>query len=556
MKSRKQSISFIWGRVFLVGLLSNFLLISFSSQAAIYSEDEDNLLFPSFSNNEILRSYDKSSFSELENIEYEKQFKNALFAFKENRVEEALTIAKSLNDRYPENVDPLKLMAAAYMRMGQWNKAKVELEKVLKLDSKESSAKKNLAIIEMQTGSTQRSRELLQSMLKDAPDEKELIKLLKDVDKFERKRAAEKQTLEQITTPQDLSVRARLAAQQLSAGNYEQVVEMTADLEPEQYKEQPLLLELRGKALVLQGNYDAAQSAFLQWTKISPKSAEAFFNYGDSLLRNGDTEAAYRALKQALKINPRHLLSRIAEVKMLRLLNKIDDARRALIQLKEDFGNRVEVLGIAGWLSLNTGDFATAEQEFSEALRQQPSSENVIQLVRAKWAQKKHEESIEMMQQWLTQQPQDRAVLLHLAGAFTTLGRNNDAIAAYEEVAAINPDYVPVLNNLAWLYRDKDLNKSIQYIEKARSLAPEDPFVLDTLGMLVLKKGDVEQAYEFVKKAADRLPNEAQIHLHLSQILIQKGNFSEAEKILNAIVSQLANTEIAEEAKSLLSQIR
>lgn len=545
----------------LLGFICVCELIFSTSQAAIYPSNKDDLMpLPSSldkHSKDVIESYDELTRPLTKTEGYEEEFIKALLAFRDNRISETLERSKALHMLYPQKVDPLNLIAASYLRMGHWDKAKIELEKVLKLDPNEPSAMKNLAIIEMKTGSTQRSKELLTTMLKKTPDDKELTQLLAEAETQEKRRAEEGESLELIVArnPKDLDARTRFASEQMNAGNYAKVLVLTGDLKNEQYQKMPALLELKGKAQLLTGELESAQKSFEQWTQIEPKSADAHFYYGDSLIRSGDKPGAQKALNTAIKINPQHLLARVGEIKLFGLLNKPEEANKALTQLEKDFGNRIEVLGIAGWLALNTGDFVNAEKKFTEALSQQPSSEITVQLVRALWGQKKHDEALDQMQVWLKDNPQDQAVLLHLAGAYLSLEKNDEAIAAYQKVADINPDYFPVFNNLAWLNRDKDLNKAMQYAQKAQQLAPEDPFILDTLGMLTLKKGDVNNAYNLVKKATERLPNEAQFQLHLSKILIQKENNEEAKKILNALVSQIPDTEIGKEAKTLLDQI-
>ena len=91
------------------------------------------------------------------------------------------------------------------------------------------------------------------------------------------------------------------------------------------------------------------------------------------------------------------------------------------------------------------------------------------------------------------------------------------------------------LNNLAWVTGELDDPKALSYAEKASALAPANPAVLDTLGMLLVKKGDVTQGLEKLQKAAQLAPNQSDIRLHLAKALIKAGDKVAARKELEAL---------------------
>ena len=56
---------------------------------------------------------------------------------------------------------------------------------------------------------------------------------------------------------------------------------------------------------------------------------------------------------------------------------------------------------------------------------------------------------------------------------------------AYEKVLSINPNFVPALNNLAYLDAERlnDLDKAYELARRARDLQGDDPAIADTLGL-------------------------------------------------------------------------
>jgi predicted Zn-dependent protease len=92
-----------------------------------------------------------------------------------------------------------------------------------------------------------------------------------------------------------------------------------------------------------------------------------------------------------------------------------------------------------------------------------------------------------------------------------------------------------MLNNLAWnLDQSKD-PKAIEYAERAYKLAPEQPAVMDTLGVMLVEKGDGARGLELLKKASSKAPQNGMIRLNLAKALVKTGNKDEARKELDEL---------------------
>lgn len=489
---------------------------------------------------------------------YTRELMLALAAFRDGKLKEVIERAKALHARYPDKVDPPKLMAACYLAAAQWDQGKTELEKVLKLQPNEPSATRNLAKVEALQGNYQQAKILLQPLLKAQPGDTEAAQLLANSETRLGNPVAALEVLEQASksNPNDLSLRAYLAQTALKAGRPAAVLDSTRELTDAQFRQQPALLELRGKALLLTGDSVSAARAFEKWTKIAPNSAPAHFHYANALASLGDSARARKTLEQAIKLDPRYLPARVGEIKMRVQFRELDLARKALAKLRQDFGDQVEVLGIEGWFALGTGDFPAAEQKLVAALKKNPDSELILLTSRAQWAQKKQEPALKVMRDWLKDHPNDVPVHLQLAGAYLNMGKDADALAAYGQVIKIVPNHVPALNNLAWLNRDKSPKQAMDYAQQAYQLAPQDPYVLDTLGMLTLKTGDAGRAANLLRDAATRAPADLQIQMHLGSALIQQKHLGEAQKVLETLMQKHPNTPEAKEASTLLVTFR
>jgi putative PEP-CTERM system TPR-repeat lipoprotein len=487
----------------------------------------------------------------------QREFLLALEAFRDKRIDEALERAKKLHEQFPERVDPINLMAACHLASGRWDLARIELERVLEIQPNEPSATRNLAKVELQAGNLERASDLLRSLVAALPGDEEAALLLAEAEIHAGNQGSAITVLEQVVANNAaaLTARARLAAALLDAGQPARALELTRGLTNAQLQAQPALLEMRGKAEMLSGDPGAARSTFEQWARIAPDSAPARFHYGNSLAMEGNLTRARTELEHAVQLDPKFLPARVGLVKMHVQEGEIARARQALTQLRDEFGGRSEVLGIEGWFALGTGDFATAEQRFRTLLQQGADLELVTLLSRALWAQSKHDEVLELQQAWLRDRPDDTIMHLQIAEAYMALGRDADARTSYETVLALNPEHVPALNNLAWLHRNENPGQALQYAQRAHQLAPEDPHVLDTLGMLLFQQGELTRAHRFVGEAAERAPADAQIQLHLGRILMAQQRLDEARKILDLLVSRVPDSEPGREARTLLESM-
>jgi predicted Zn-dependent protease len=117
---------------------------------------------------------------------------------------------------------------------------------------------------------------------------------------------------------------------------------------------------------------------------------------------------------------------------------------------------------------------------------------------------------------------------------------------------ALQPGNVIALNNLASLLREVDPAQALSYAERAYELAPH-PHIADTLGVILLHRGETERALAVLREAAVKSPTQPTINYHFAQALAQSGRKDEARTVLKRI-SRIDFPE-RPEADALLSQL-
>ncbi|MCG5510849.1 XrtA/PEP-CTERM system TPR-repeat protein PrsT [Ectothiorhodospira lacustris] len=487
---------------------------------------------------------------------YSHQFTRALHSFNSNDFEGALLAAQQLHERYPDRVDPVNLIAAVHFALGDWDAGKLHLRKVLEYRPNDFNTLMNLARVELSSGNLEQARVLLSDLGVRHPGDENLTLL--------RYRLEEEAggtnailVLEDAlkSNPQAGMVRSRLANHHLEAGNLREALALTDDVDRSALVNYPVLLEIQGKAEMQLGNIDEAIQSFGEWVAIAPSSPEARLFYADSLARSGRLDESQAIIAEALELAPLHLGIRIAHIKMLAASGEAARAEAELTALRTDFGDHPEIMGVEGWYALVVRDLSRAETALRSALKQSPNAELVMLLSNALWLKNDYTDAIFVMQEWVDSNPADIGLLMQLAGAYVALDNETQAISVYQRVLVLQPNAVPVLNNLAWLNKARDLGQAKHYAERAISLAPDDPFVLSTVGMIRLEEGDDEASYRYLREAVERAPDNLEIRLNLSKVLVARKSFDQARDSLGSIIEEGQGGAVVEEAKALLEAL-
>ena len=139
------------------------------------------------------------------------------------------------------------------------------------------------------------------------------------------------------------------------------------------------------------------------------------------------------------------------------------------------------------------------------------------------------EQALELLSAALIDIP-DHPDLLYARGLVTAI---MDRVTEHERdmrrLIEIDPENAHAYNALGYTLADKTdrLAEALELIEKALTLLPGDPFILDSLGWVHYRRGDLDLALEYLRLAMDRRPD-AEIAAHLGEVLWQLGDQDQA----------------------------
>ena len=111
----------------------------------------------------------------------------------------------------------------------------------------------------------------------------------------------------------------------------------------------------------------------------------------------------------------------------------------------------------------------------------------------------------------------------------------------YEKVLALNPNFIPALNNLAYIYSEKlnNLDRAAELARKAHELAPAEPSVQILLVGYYIVKVNTRRRRNYWSKAPPSRPRNGEIQFHLGMANYMMGRSDEARAALEKAVSSL-----------------
>jgi Flp pilus assembly protein TadD len=124
----------------------------------------------------------------------------------------------------------------------------------------------------------------------------------------------------------------------------------------------------------------------------------------------------------------------------------------------------------------------------------------------------------------------DQPELLYEAGLLAErVGNFEVGEADLRRLIKLKPDYAHAYNALGYSLADRNqhLDEAQQLIDKALELAPDDPFILDSKGWVLFRRGDAIGAVDVLTKAF-KLRADPEIAAHLGEVLWTMGRKDEA----------------------------
>jgi Flp pilus assembly protein TadD len=459
----------------------------------------------------------------------------------------ALQAARTWHELDPASAAALQVLAAILVSEKRVEEAQPYLEKLLSSDG-----------VNVQNGFLQLNR-----LLAGNPDKAANLRVVRNL-------AAKHPTL----APAQLAI-AQAAA---TAGDDEAAIAAARkanELRPEW--ETPVLLEAQ---ILQKKSPKAAADRLGEFVEKNPTSREGRLNFARALVLDKRLPEARKQFEAVLAANPGNpdvlyavgLLAfqlkdyAVAEDNMKRLLGlgyrDADGVRYLLGQMAEE--QKQWPRAIEWYQAINGGEHlvparmrtagAMAKQgrlEDARAFLKKVAGENPDQEVQLIVAEaqllreaQRNQEAFKILGDALQKEADQPELLYDYALTAEKLERFDLMESNLRKLIEVRPDHAHAYNALGYSFaeRNQRLAEARKLIEKALDLSPEDYFIIDSLGWVLYREGDLDGASRELRRAYVGRPD-PEIGAHLGEVLWVKGDRDEADRVWNESLKSAPDNE-------------
>ncbi len=287
------------------------------------------------------------------------------------------------------------------------------------------------------------------------------------------------------------------------------------------------------RALVSDKRYDVARTEFRRLLSANPDNPDILYAVGILSLQVNDAAEAEQQLKRFVDVgrgdlNPaRFYLGQIADQ-----AGRAEEALRWYDQVAAG-EHAVSAKVRAAQILLRQNKLDEARERLAMARANAPGEIRLLvaeaQLLRDAG---RHAEAFAFLAQALEVQPDQPDILYETALAAEKLGHVEVLERHLRRLIVLKPDSAQAYNALGYSFADRNmrLGEAAQLIDKALSLAPDDPFILDSKGWLLFRQGKSVAALETLQKAYAQKAD-AEIAAHIGEVLWALGRPNEAMSV-------------------------
>ncbi len=144
----------------------------------------------------------------------------------------------------------------------------------------------------------------------------------------------------------------------------------------------------------------------------------------------------------------------------------------------------------------------------------------------------RYQESYDLLAAALRAAPDDPNLLYETAMSAERLDRLDVMELHLRHLVQLKPDYAHAYNALGYTFADRNIRLAEAYelIDKALQLAPDDGFILDSMGWVQYRLGNLSAARDYLGRAY-RLKPEADVAAHLGEVMWRQGDRDAARNV-------------------------
>jgi len=252
-----------------------------------------------------------------------------------------------------------------------------------------------------------------------------------------------------------------------------------------------------------------------------PNLPGAHYALGQLLSKMDQPEQARKEFTEAARLDPKNALSWLG-------LARIEVRAKQTARAFDAYAKAIALAPNNGGLFVEIGDLHAALGQTKEALKDYTLATQ--------------------------KSPTEAGVWTKFGMFYQTQGNLSEADHAYEKALKLDPRSAVALNNRAAMATDAggDLKEPLAWARQAVDLSPQNPYFLDTLGVILHRAGKLAEAKAVLDRAVRSEIEYPSAQYHLALVNQQLGQAKEAKRLLQeALASKTAFPERKSAEKTL-----
>lgn len=301
------------------------------------------------------------------------------------------------------------------------------------------------------------------------------------------------------------------------------------------------------------GKSEQAMDVYRKLAANYPQRADWRLKLAELNVRAGRLQEARTILRSLMTDTPYEPASYIALAKLTardNLLEAISIAR----QLGEKKSNRRTAMLLEGDVLLLAGKKDDALQQFTNAAKAGAMPEAAISAAQLLDVMSRQSSADQELTDALRKFPTHPQLLAFIGQRQLRQGNTTKAIEYLQKASTLAPHNPALLNDLAWAQIQLKQPEALVNAQTAASLQPANPAILDTYGVALHQAGNSKSAVTYLRAASNLAPDAATLKLHLAEALLSSGDKNGASDILKKIQEPQLNQHELETALRLREQ--
>ena len=296
------------------------------------------------------------------------------------------------------------------------------------------------------------------------------------------------------------------------------------------------------RLLVNNKQFDAARKEFLVLDKAQPNNPATLYALGVLSMQMNDAKGAEGYFTRFVDVMDKSPDEERDPTKALLILSQLAEERGDL-KAATDWLDRMDSedpkvqLSVAlrrAQLLAKGGDVPAARKQLAALQPSDKGEQAQVLEVEAQILRDagKNQDAFKLMQDGVKRFPDNMDFLYDYALMAEKLGKVDVMEKSLRQVMAKVPDNQHAYNALGYSLAERNvrLQEAHELIQKALGMAPNDPFIMDSMGWVQYRMGNLTEAEAHLRKAYS-LRNDPEIAVHLGEVLWKKGQQEDARKL-------------------------